>query len=92
MANLKHSIWRPFSGPVKDWPLAVCDTTTVDATSDLVPTDNVYADYVSETYNVFYNSHHSWYYCSDQANHEALIFKGFDNAQGAVSCGCFYST
>ena len=85
-ADWNCSVWRPLNGPVIDWPLAVCDTTTVDITSDLVPTDNVYADGVSETYNLFHNPEHSWYYCSSQEYEDSLIFKGFDNAPGAASC------
>ncbi|KAI0183517.1 hypothetical protein EV127DRAFT_19631 [Xylaria flabelliformis] len=80
-------VWRPLRGPVVDWPLGVCDSTSVDSNHDLVATDNVWSYTVAESYNVFYNSRHSWYYVSNQTSEDVLLFKGFDNAKG-VSTFC----
>ncbi|KAF2811980.1 uncharacterized protein BDZ99DRAFT_284733 [Mytilinidion resinicola] len=74
-------VWRPLRGPVIDWPLALCDYSSLDVDTDLVATDNVYPHVVSETFNVFHNPKHAWYYLSNQMPHESLIFKGFDNAE-----------
>ena len=48
------NLWRPIAGPVRDMPLAVCDTTTV-APDDLVASDLIYPDRRGETYQVRFN-------------------------------------
>ncbi|KAI0593546.1 hypothetical protein F4775DRAFT_607624 [Biscogniauxia sp. FL1348] len=80
-------VWRPIRGPVVDWPLGVCESASVNKDADLVPTDNVWSYSVSETYNVFHNPGHIWYYVSNQTPEDVLLFKGFDNAEG-VSTFC----
>jgi len=78
-------VWRPLSGPVVDWPLGVCDTSSVDESLDLVATDNVWSHSVAETYTLFHNPNHSWYFVSNQTSEDVLLFKGFDNAKGIAS-------
>src|SRR5260370_29531492 len=51
------NMWRPIRGPLRDAPLAVCDSRTV-AANDLVPSDLVYRERVGETYSVRYNPAH----------------------------------
>lgn len=68
-----------------DWPLGVCDITSVDEKTDLVPTDNVWSFTVSETYNVLNNPKHAWYFVNNQTCEDVLLFKGFDNAKGVAS-------
>ncbi len=78
--------WRPLRGPVVDWPLAVCDSTSVDKESDLVETDNVWSYGVSETYNVTHNPKHRFYFLSQQTIEDVILFKGFDNARDVSTC------
>jgi hypothetical protein len=73
------SAWRPLSGPLYDWPLAVIDATSMDCNRDLIASDNVYPHQVSETYNVFYHPDHRWYYLSQHQPNEVLLFKSFDS-------------
>lgn len=79
-------VWRPISGPVLDWPLAVCDFRSIDVEEDLVATDNVRAHSVSETYNVFHNLKHKWNFVNKQTSNDVLLFKGFDTAQDVAQC------
>ncbi|KEY71384.1 hypothetical protein S7711_09689 [Stachybotrys chartarum IBT 7711] len=51
-------VWRPFRGPVVDWPLAVCNSQSVDAESDLIATDKIWSFAVTETYSVFHSPDH----------------------------------
>ncbi|KND90092.1 hypothetical protein TOPH_05322, partial [Tolypocladium ophioglossoides CBS 100239] len=83
-------VWRPLRGPVVDWPLAVCDSNSINKESDLVATDNVWSYAVFETYNVLHNPKHAWYYISKQTSEDVLLFKGFDNAKG-VSTFCAHA-
>jgi hypothetical protein len=69
------NLWRPIlSEPLRDAPLAVCDSRTVD-NDDLVPSDLVYRERVGETYSVKYNPAHQWYYAPEMRRDEALLLK-----------------
>jgi hypothetical protein len=68
------NLWRPIHGPLRDAPLAVCDSRTV-AAEDLVPSDLVYRHRVGETYSVKYNPAHQWYYVPEMQRDEALLLK-----------------
>ncbi|KUJ17653.1 uncharacterized protein LY89DRAFT_733488 [Mollisia scopiformis] len=57
------NVWKPLRGPVRDWPLALCDPLTVD-TQDLHPGDLVYDDYVVENMQLHYDDNQNWYYIS----------------------------
>jgi len=82
-----RSIWRPLFGPLKDWPLGVCDFRSVDVARDLIASDNILPHVVGETYNVLHNKRHQWYYLEEQMPNEILMFKSFDSMQG-VSITC----
>jgi hypothetical protein len=68
------NMWRPIRGPLRDAPLAVCDSRTVDP-QDLVPSDLVYRERVGETYSVKFNPAHRWYYAPEMRTDEALLLK-----------------
>ena len=68
------NMWRPIRGPLRDAPLAVCDSRTV-AQDDLVPSDLVYRDRTGETYSVRYNPAHRWFYVPEMRRDEALLLK-----------------
>ena len=68
------NLWRPIRGPLRDAPLAVCDSRTV-APADLVPSDLVYRERVGETYSVRYNPAHRWFYAPEMRPDEALLLK-----------------
>ena len=77
------NIWRAFSGPPQDVPLALCDTRTIapadkqycsitmrSATGELMSWENI-------TY--LHSERHRWCYCSDMRPDEAYVFRGFDS-------------
>jgi hypothetical protein len=69
------NLWRPIlDEPLRDAPLAVCDSRTVKA-DDLVPSDLVYRERVGETYSVKYNPGHKWYYVPQMRRDEGLLLK-----------------
>jgi len=68
------NMWRPTRGPLRDAPLAVCDSRTV-AAGDLVPSDLVYRERVGETYSVRYNPAHRWFYTPEMRRDEVLLLK-----------------
>jgi hypothetical protein len=74
------NMWRPIRGPLRDAPLAVCDSRTVGA-DDLVPSDLVYRDRTGETYSVRYNPAHRWFYVPEMQRDEALLLKIADTKE-----------
>ena len=78
------NLWRPIAGPVRDMPLAVCDTTTV-APGDLVASDLLYPDRRGETYQVRFNAAHRWYWLPEMTVEEALLLKVYDSARDGVA-------
>jgi hypothetical protein len=72
------NLWRPIRGPLRDFPLAVCDASTVNS-DDLVPSDLIYPRRVGETYQVSYNPTHRWFYVPEMGTNEALLIKCSDS-------------
>ncbi|KAL8963646.1 MAG: hypothetical protein Q9193_000115 [Seirophora villosa] len=80
---MASSIWKPLKGPLKDWPLAVCDASTVHSTHDLEAADLLYPDLATENYQVYFRSYYKWYYLSDQLPSELMVFKQADSWNGS---------
>ncbi|KAB5551391.1 hypothetical protein GE09DRAFT_1223184 [Coniochaeta sp. 2T2.1] len=78
-------VWKPLNGPVRDWPLAVCDYRSC-STDDIVDVDQVYPDAIGEGCNIYFNPKHRWYFVSDQMPHEALLLKQMDSRSDAADC------
>jgi hypothetical protein len=78
----QHNIWRTFSGPPQDVPLAVCDARTV-AAADLVAADAMFdrdgkIEWQLEALLLRYNPEHRWLFFSDMTRDEVLVFKRHD--------------
>jgi len=71
------SIWRPLNGPVLTTPLAVLDARSLRR-NDLVEADVVFPHHCDEGYEVRYNADHRWFYKSNMAGNNAIMFKMFD--------------
>lgn len=77
------NVWRAFSGPPQDMPLALCDSRSV------APGDRQFCSITLETSlgdtvtwdNVAYlhSPRHRWWYCRDMRRDEALVFRSFDS-------------
>lgn len=75
------SIWQPLFGPIRDYPLAVCDSRSVTE-EDLVESDYIYQNLESENFMVRANKAHRWYYMKDQSQDDVLIITNFDSKTG----------
>jgi hypothetical protein len=71
---------------VKDWPLAICDGTTVNL-DDLVETDHVRRQYTGSTLYLKHNNAQRFYYMDGQGKNDVLIFKNFDSKK-SVKAKC----
>jgi len=79
-----YNVWRVFSKPPQDVPLAVCDARSV-APEDLVPADAIFdvadqPEWSFESLLVRFNPLHRWCYFSNMTRDEALVFKTHDSA------------
>ena len=86
--------WRPISSPPHDYPLAVCQKSSL-ARSDIVVANFIEESLVGESYRgdlslCRYNEGHRWYCFSDMSPDEVLLFLGFDFADDAP-CGAMHS-
>jgi hypothetical protein len=78
----QHNIWRTFSGPPQDVPLAVCDARSI-APTDLVPADARFdrggrVEWSFEALLLRYNPAHRWFFFSDMERNEVIVFKRHD--------------
>lgn len=72
--------WRAISAPPQDFPLAVCDDTSIPE-ADIVSHDFTdHATGVSWAAGLpRYNPRHRWYYFPHMTEDELLLFKGYDS-------------
>jgi hypothetical protein len=78
-----YNVWRAFSGPPQDVPLALCDTRTV------APDDKQYCEITMksasgemmtwENITYLHSAEHRWWYCADMTRDEAYVFRSFDS-------------
>jgi hypothetical protein len=77
-----YSLWRAFSEPPQDVPLALCDAQSVSP-SDVVLSDVVIGppdrEIVFEGSNFRYNPRHRWVYFRDMHRDELLVIKTYDS-------------
>jgi len=72
------NIWKPLRGPLNDWPLAVCDVTSVRAERDFEDADLLYTDLATENCQVYFSEAYQWHYLSDHQVDELIVFKQSD--------------
>jgi hypothetical protein len=70
--------WRPIRLPVESWPLAICDSQTLDPKS-MVVTERRYQNRVGQTAAITWDPKHRWYWFPHMRRDEALVFKVFDS-------------
>jgi hypothetical protein len=77
-----HNIWRAFSGPPVDLPLAVCDASTISSADmiDAVAAFDVdgVITWTLDALNFSYSPKHRWMFYADMRPDEVLVFKGYD--------------
>jgi len=75
------NIWRPLKGPVKAFPLAMADSTTVPE-ADLVGVEHRYDTFVGETAGVRHSDGQKWWYLSGMNSDERILLQCFDTRGG----------
>ena len=72
-------MWRPLIGPNNDWPLALCDYTSLDVGHDIVTADLLHYNRVGENQLLYPNKNHRWYYIEDQQPDDIMVFRNIDS-------------
>ncbi|KAG6991104.1 hypothetical protein G7Y79_00057g090860 [Physcia stellaris] len=86
--NIRFQIvnaWKPLRGPLRDWPLALCDPASVQP-DHLVAADLVFETNVAENLQVHHDEAYKWYYLQDQQASELLVFKQADSRSEGQVC------
>ena len=73
------NVWRSIAGPIQNFPLTLCDATTV-AEGDLVSVERRAEERIGELQVALHNPDQRWYYFPEMQMDEALVFKTFDSA------------
>jgi len=73
------NVWKPLKGPVRSWPLAVCDTSSVNTVNDLQARDIVYPEGPVESFWVHPSSGYKFYYLSEQQTNETMVILQSDS-------------
>jgi hypothetical protein len=77
-----YNMWRAFSEPPLDFPLAVCDARTVtphdEVTVTAITVEKDTGEITHDTTGYLYNPAHRWYYYRDMTPEEVLVFKAHD--------------
>ncbi|KAF4488017.1 hypothetical protein FAGAP_11127 [Fusarium agapanthi] len=79
------NVWHPLSGTNQDWPLAICDASTVDQQRDVEVADYVTTITSREHCMVYARETHRWWYLSDQKATEGLVFRQYQSDKGLAS-------
>jgi hypothetical protein len=80
--NRSFSVWRILA-PTDDWPLALCDYTTIDPKEDIRLNDAIRRDLVGECSLLHYNQAHRWYHFKNQGINDLIVFRN-SNSHGKL--------
>lgn len=75
------NVWRPLVDPVEDYPLALCDTRSLDR-ADLIDTVRRAPNHTGEIQLAVHSDAQHWFYYSAMRPPEVLLFKTFDSIDG----------
>jgi hypothetical protein len=75
---LQLNLWRPIRAPLRDFPLAICDASSISP-SQLVVVDLIYPDRWGEIYYLTHDPAQRWYYAPDMQADEAWLFVNYDS-------------
>lgn len=83
------NVWRPLK-PVESFPLAMCDTRSVDGES-LVVTERRAKNRIGELYMVRFDSKQRWVYFPDMTPAEVLLLKTYDSRVDGRTRWCVHT-
>ncbi|CAG7972134.1 unnamed protein product [Penicillium salamii] len=85
------NFWRPIRNTVKNWPLILCDGRTAPL-EKLVAVDQVTRQFVGDVLYANHDPSYKWYYQSEMAQEEGVLFKSWDTDDKCSSRVCIHSS
>ena len=76
------NVWRAFSPPPQDFPLALCDARSVrpaDIQNCTLTLSRNGFEMTWENTAYKHSPEHQWFYCSDMTRDEAFVFRSYDS-------------
>jgi hypothetical protein len=80
------NVWRPTNGVVEQWPLAVCDRTSIER-ADLVDAELRYAHRTGYVAVLRHDPGQRWFYVPRMHPAEVLAFTCYDSAHPEIAWG-----
>lgn len=81
---MQVNLWRPLRAPLRDFPLAICDASSISP-HQLVVVDLIYPDRRGEIYYLTHDPAQRWYYAPDMQLHEAWLIVNYDSATSGTA-------
>ena len=83
---IQVNFWRSINGIVEQMPLGFLDSRSLDE-NDLIVAEIAFTDteHLGEIYALKQNERQRWYYYPDMQENEALLIKGYDTDNNAIS-------
>jgi hypothetical protein len=81
---MQVNLWRPIRAPLRDFPLAICDASSLGP-QQLTVVDLIYPDRRGEIHYLTYDSGQRWYYAPDMQVNEAWLIKNYDSATNGTA-------
>jgi hypothetical protein len=72
-------VWRVLKGPNNDWPLAVCDFSSINIDEETTTNDALHLTRTGENWLLYPSDTHQWYYMSDMEPEDLIIFRNADS-------------
>ncbi|NKB49351.1 MAG: methyltransferase [Alphaproteobacteria bacterium] len=87
------NVWRSMTGPIEQWPVAVCDARTIndDRMHKIVRSaphrtePSFEYSRSSETRHASYDANHRWFYFPQMTRNETLLFKNYDTLRDGTA-------
>ena len=77
------NVWRTFTPPPQDFPLAVCDARSIDPADEVTVTavteERNTSEIIHDTTGYVFNPAHRWYWFPDMTIDEVIVFKSHDS-------------
>ncbi|KAF4997491.1 hypothetical protein FGRMN_3855 [Fusarium graminum] len=73
------NVWKVLRGPNDDWPLAVCDYTSIDVDDDTTTNDALHLRRTGENWLLYPSDKHRWFYQSSMEEDDLIVFRNTDS-------------
>ncbi|KAJ3528155.1 hypothetical protein NM208_g10338 [Fusarium decemcellulare] len=73
------NVWKVLKGPNDDWPLAVCDFSSIDWENDTTANDAILPQRTGENWLLHHSDRHRWYYLGGMEEDDLVVLRNIDS-------------